>query len=397
MKLIAFILLLLLSCKSVAQSFTFNRFTTEDGIGLSSNVVKSIYQDEKGFIWVGTANGLQRFDGRKFIQFITTRPGSDRLPNAMLHQILPADQGRLLLSFTAIREFGIFDPATFTYTKISLPTGQEIPEGAGFYAWGDAANQLYLTISSYGILMLDKKKSAFVDSNPFKIPRGWRVSSTGVYEDTLHKQVWICADSGLMVYDQGKKQLYSRNKNPLQLALLENEQVQDGVSTIFIDRERRTWMVGKPAVPGEVEYQYCLDSTGTRYLQKDTAGLTTGPVGFSSYHHFYETRNGNLWVYGKRVLFNYNKGLGRFQFHKSGSGNDNININYEDVYQVMEDKDGGIWIATDQGLYFTSLGNNDYSVVNLILDNKKSSTYITDLLEMPNGDFCFTSWGVGVK
>ena len=63
----------------------------------------------------------------------------------------------------------------------------------------------------------------------------------------------------------------------------------------------------------------------------------------------------------------------------------------------MEDKDGGIWIATDQGLYFTSLGNNAYSVVNLLFDNKKSSTYITDILEMPGGDLWLTSWGIGVK
>ena len=63
----------------------------------------------------------------------------------------------------------------------------------------------------------------------------------------------------------------------------------------------------------------------------------------------------------------------------------------------MEDKDGGIWIATDQGLYFTSLGNNAFSVVNLMFDNKKSSTYITDILEMPGGDLWFSSWGIGVK
>src|SRR6478735_9035444 len=91
------IVFLFLGLGGYTQSFTFNRFTTEDGLGLSSNVVNSLYQDEKGFIWVGTANGLQRFDGRKFIQFNIIKPGSDILPDARLYQILPADSGKLFL------------------------------------------------------------------------------------------------------------------------------------------------------------------------------------------------------------------------------------------------------------------------------------------------------------
>ena len=56
-------LLLLHTTLPAQRGFTFNRISTDDGIGLSSNVVYSIYQDKKGFIWTGTANGLQRFDG----------------------------------------------------------------------------------------------------------------------------------------------------------------------------------------------------------------------------------------------------------------------------------------------------------------------------------------------
>jgi ligand-binding sensor domain-containing protein len=39
----------------------FTHISTDDGMGLSSNVITSLYQDKRGFIWVGTANGLQRF------------------------------------------------------------------------------------------------------------------------------------------------------------------------------------------------------------------------------------------------------------------------------------------------------------------------------------------------
>ncbi|MEP7144880.1 MAG: two-component regulator propeller domain-containing protein, partial [Ferruginibacter sp.] len=398
MRIAPFIILLSFFCgASLAQSFTFNRFTTDDGIGLSSNVVSSIYQDEKGFIWVGTANGLQRFDGRKFIQFNTIRPGSDIMPDARLFQVLPADSGRLFLAFTSIREFGIFDPSNFTYKKIPLKTRNEIPARAEFFAWKDSYGQLYLNILRYGILQFNKKEHSFIDNNPFPLPGGWKITLFGVHDDYLKKQVWICTDSGLCIYDSPTKQVWNRNNNPRDLAILKNEKVQEKLSEIFIDRQRRIWIFGWPEGTEAGQYKYCMDSTGSKYLQSDTIGLNTGPLGYTAYSHFYETKNANLWIYGMGVLFNYNKSLQHFQFHKSGTGSDNININYEEVYQVMEDKDGGIWIATDQGLYFTSLGNNTYSIINLVFDNKKSSTYITDILEMPDGDLWFSCWGIGVK
>ena len=379
------------------QSFTFNRFTTDDGIGLSSNVVSSIYQDEKGFIWVGTANGLQRFDGRKFIQFNSIKPGSDPMPNARVFQIIPMDSGRLFVAFTAIREFGIFDPANFTYKKIKLKTKQEIPVSAEFNAWRDAHGQVYLNILRYGILQFNRVDYSFLDNEPIPLPDGWRNSLSAAYDDSVTQRIWIGTDSGLCIYDRASKQTWTRNYNPLGLPILKNEKVQQHILTIFIDLQRRIWIFSQPGGAGKTQQKYCLDSTGSKYLVKDTSGLDTGPMGYTVYSHFYETKNANLWIYGMGVLFNYNRSLAGFQFHKTGSGNDNISINYEEVFQVMEDKDGGIWIATDQGLYFTSLGNNAYSVINLMFDNKKNSTYITDIVEMPGGDLWFTSWGVGVK
>ncbi|MCW3092830.1 MAG: hypothetical protein JWP81_3899 [Ferruginibacter sp.] len=398
MRITFFIILSLFFCGAgVAQSFTFNRFTTDDGIGLSSNVVNSIYQDEKGFIWVGTANGLQRFDGRKFIQFSSFKPGSDAMPDSRLFQIIPLDSGKLFLAYNSIREFGIFNPANFSYKKILLKTSQEIPPRAEFFAWKDFSGQLYLNVIGYDILKFNKNERTFEDNHPFPLPSGWKNTLFGIYEDSIKKQVWICTDSGLCIYDRGSNQMWTKKNNPQHLPVLKNDQIQKNISEIYIDRKRRIWIFGWPEGVAGKQYKYCLDSTGSKYLTKDTSGLNTGPLGYTVYSHFYETRNANLWVYGMGALFNYNQSLQRFQFHKSGSGNDNININYEEVYQVIEDKDGGIWIATDQGLYFTSLGNNAYSVINLMFDNKKSSTYITDILEMPNGDLWFTSWGIGVR
>lgn len=63
-------LLLLINCSyciATAQQFHFKTFTTTDG--LSNNSIRATLHDDKGFLWVGTVNGLNRFDGNAFDHF----------------------------------------------------------------------------------------------------------------------------------------------------------------------------------------------------------------------------------------------------------------------------------------------------------------------------------------
>ncbi|MFT7431148.1 MAG: ligand-binding sensor domain-containing protein, partial [Colwellia sp.] len=47
--------------------FKFQRYTVDNG--LSQGTILSMHQDKKGFLWLGTENGLNRFDGYNFVQF----------------------------------------------------------------------------------------------------------------------------------------------------------------------------------------------------------------------------------------------------------------------------------------------------------------------------------------
>src|SRR5688572_14571842 len=61
---------LLWACPGVQaqqKQYVFTRLSVKDG--LASDYVYSILQDKKGFMWFGTANGLQRYDGKKIISF----------------------------------------------------------------------------------------------------------------------------------------------------------------------------------------------------------------------------------------------------------------------------------------------------------------------------------------
>lgn len=143
------------------------------------------------------------------------------------------------------------------------------------------------------------------------------------------------------------------------------------------------------------QYEYCLDSTGADYLQKDTAGLCDPARGYTEYKHFFETSRGEVWIFGFNLLLNYDKNRKRFYYNKSSTENEN-SIDYESVFQVFEDKDGNLWLATNQGIYFTSTGSANSSVVNLTFNKKNGPTAINDILEMPDESLWFASWETGV-
>src|SRR5262245_34576495 len=52
-----------------AQQLIFKNYSMQDG--LVANSVRCIYQDAKGFIWIGTWQGLSKYDGNKFTNFST--------------------------------------------------------------------------------------------------------------------------------------------------------------------------------------------------------------------------------------------------------------------------------------------------------------------------------------
>ena len=74
-----------------AQQVNFIKYTVYDG--LVANPVRCIYQDSKGFIWIGTYEGLSRYDGYKFTNYTTI----NGLSHNVINSIIESD-GKLLIA-----------------------------------------------------------------------------------------------------------------------------------------------------------------------------------------------------------------------------------------------------------------------------------------------------------
>lgn len=64
---ITFIFLMFFTAGSMSAEYKFRTFDISDG--LADNSVRCIGQDKDGYMWIGTRNGLSRFDGREFVTY----------------------------------------------------------------------------------------------------------------------------------------------------------------------------------------------------------------------------------------------------------------------------------------------------------------------------------------
>lgn len=98
--IIVSVLSLFISAKHVAgQDFPdlqFEHITVKEG--LSSNRTTSIAEDKQGFIWIGTSNGLNRYDGYRFKQYYHSETDSNTLVNNDVQRLYCDSRGRIWIS-----------------------------------------------------------------------------------------------------------------------------------------------------------------------------------------------------------------------------------------------------------------------------------------------------------
>jgi len=85
------ILSFLLASLPMHAQFIFENLRWEDG--LSAKEVRCLYRDDDGYLWIGTSNGLNRFDGAVVLQYKNTR----HLNSLYINAIQPLNTDSLLI------------------------------------------------------------------------------------------------------------------------------------------------------------------------------------------------------------------------------------------------------------------------------------------------------------
>ncbi|NME71205.1 two-component regulator propeller domain-containing protein [Flammeovirga aprica] len=120
-----FILLLLLffNLLSYAQERNFHHIS--DASGLTNKVVKDIYRDQKGFLWLGTQNGLHRYDGYEMKIYRSSSEENRSLSTNDINVIFEDDQQQLWVGTTNNIHIMNTDGEHFTKLITQSPFGTE--------------------------------------------------------------------------------------------------------------------------------------------------------------------------------------------------------------------------------------------------------------------------------
>ena len=197
---IPLLILLLLSGYLLAQNAPhFQHINLEDGLSQSS--VNNIFQDEHGFIWFATGDGLNRYDGIDFISYKsrmddTTASMKDRNINSFLLEDrynriwFSSDAGISYLDIKKHRTRVVLDKYSATCSGV---------------LFGISNDTLWLAIPTRGVYAIDLatlKTGVYLFADRQHLSQ----ETTTIYSGIVQKNgIWICDQGGLLYFDKTTK------------------------------------------------------------------------------------------------------------------------------------------------------------------------------------------------
>ena len=325
------------SIQAETKRFFVNRFGI--GEGLSSNRVLTIQKDPKGFLWIGTANGLQRFDGRKFMNYRILSP--DNQASKSVSEILFDLEGKMWLRVG--EDYGYYQPEKETFVKVPFEKTENVSLGQTLYM--DSQGRLFVILQNNKLLWIDREKGKVTDSGvPLKLPDGWRPKA--IFEDR-EGMFWISSMEGISVFDPAKDLVYTSAFNPLGLPLLERKDISL-VTNVFQDSQGIFWV--NYWAPNEFLESY---DPKTQIWKNHKPEIAPPNKNYQEAFGFIELPGGNLWRYGVQTLADFDRSHTRFNPLIQSD------LIFDKISQMIWDPSGGLWLATDNGLYFIHFDTPD--------------------------------------
>jgi len=371
------------------KQYAFTHYSTSNG--LVSNSVFNILQDQQGYIWMATVDGLQRYDGSRFLTFRHSSTNPHSLPANSILQITMDKDGNLWLY--AGEKMGFFDTKKFSFTAV--PIEDEDPNDPyDVIFFGRAANgYIALYVEGKGIFIYDPVAKIFRHKIAFKLSAKKRITDMESIDNG--NSYWIAVYGNLMTYNDKTGNLNYRGHNPDNDIFI-NHLGNDSAVTSFFDYKNDTlWYCSWPLMPN-TPYVCALDiKTGEKKAYSIARQFN---FGYTELNGNLFQQNGRKWFYGRSFIAEFTgNDKSPFQLIPNVYAGEQ-SITFDRVYQMMEDKQHNIWVATDNGVF---VFNPDMQVFNNYklkhAPNKESiEAGVTNACELKNGNFLFTTWGAGL-
>lgn len=353
----ALLIFLLFSFECLSQAtqpaLKFEHLSIADG--LSHSTVNCILQDHKGFMWFGTFDGLNRYDGRNFAVYKYNHKDSTSLGASgvwALHESRSSKNAGVLWVGTENGGLNKFDPVTETFTRYQYNPADlnSLSNNRVRAIHEDRAGNLWIGTLGGGLNCFDQERGAFIryqhdPGDPATLSDN---SVWCIYADEQQPGVlWIGTSKGLNRLDQTNATFTHYRRDPNNPASLSH----DMVMAIAADHEGALWIGTNGGGLNKLERK---QGAFTRYqFDAEDAGSLGGNAVFS----IHRARSGELWIgtWGGglnklQTAMSTEQNAIIFTRYQQESGNPNsLSSNY--VFPIYEDPrhDGVLWIGASGG------------------------------------------------
>jgi ligand-binding sensor domain-containing protein len=140
--------------------------------GLSSAVVNSICQDSYGFLWIGTENGLNRFDGYNFKVYKHDPSDSTSIPGDNINSVIEDHEGNIWVA--GFEVLAKYDRNTNQFIRFSIEKLYSNPTKI-FSIIEDSQNRKWITTDLFGVQLIDElnKRSRIIDKSDSTFSTEW--------------------------------------------------------------------------------------------------------------------------------------------------------------------------------------------------------------------------------
>ena len=385
------------SYANIRESFNFKNITIEDG--LSQSTVETIYQDSKGYIWIGTNDGLDRYNGYEFkhykhdkydknsiannyiVDIIEDKNGyiwvstigglsrinpdkdeiknyyskedSGNLSNSNLWQILCTKDNRLIAS--TIDGLNVYDKNKDKFTRILYKEG-ELPSQYIYSLEEDINGHIWVGTDN-GLVELDKDlnivksyQDAIEDSDVYN-----------VYDDSKGN-IWVCTlDNGLFKINLDDNSVENYKNNNSKISIPSNN-----VRDIISDSEGKLWIATDKGL-------CTFDYEREEFITYNKKSYQSNSLIDDEIFCLLKDSSGLIWIgtYSGISRFNPNSNFTHFKLDPYEDNSISGNV----IHGIYEDDDKTLWIGTNES------GVNIINGESIKHLNKENSNIVSDLIE----------------
>ncbi len=312
-------------------SFTIYKNDPSDTTSLPSNHATSVIEDKKGDLWISTKNGLAKFDRRTEKFHVSRFSNSNREGANWISSLFEDSKGNLWLATTdGVKSFDRQTEKFTSYEVLREDNTIAVMAGPTYQLIETKSGDLFASTIAYGLVQFNYENNLFVQlklKNDFQSKLRRNVVYV-IYEDN-NEDIWYGSRGGLYKIDPDELKAEEIFNSSL------GTRLPDGTGIAQID-ENTLW-IGTWA---EGLYKYNLKTKKTEMLPIKNRGLFA----------FYFDRTGILWITSFSGIMKFNFDKAPYELYTLEQEDNGQRVFIRSFSKSNYDPNK-LWLGSNQGIY----------------------------------------------